>query len=42
MTYGDFKKSNTPLQPTSYVEEYWAEQLKAAGADGGTAGPDEL
>ena len=34
VTYGDFKKSNTPLQPTSYVEEYWAEQLKAAGSDG--------
>jgi DNA polymerase II large subunit len=31
VTYGDFKKSNTPLQPTSYVEEYWYEQLKAAG-----------
>ncbi|MDE1871324.1 MAG: DNA polymerase II large subunit [Candidatus Micrarchaeota archaeon] len=33
VTYGDFKKSNTPLQPTSYVEEYWTEQLKASGAD---------
>ncbi len=33
VTYGDFKKSNTPLQPTSYVEEYWEEQLKAAGYD---------
>jgi DNA polymerase II large subunit len=31
VTYGDFKKSNTPLIPTSYVEEYWAEQLKATG-----------
>ena len=31
VTYGDFRKSNTPLAPTSYVEEYWAEQLKAAG-----------
>jgi len=28
VTYGDFKKSNTPLQPTSYVEEYWEAQLK--------------
>ncbi len=33
-TYGDFKKSNTPLAPTSYVEEYWQEQLKAAGYNG--------
>ncbi|MCL5405050.1 MAG: DNA polymerase II large subunit [Candidatus Marsarchaeota archaeon] len=31
ITYGDFKKTNTPLLPTSYVEEYWFEQLKAAG-----------
>lgn len=28
-TYGDFKKSNTQLQPSSYVEEFWEEQLKA-------------
>lgn len=33
VTYGDFKKTNTPLQPTSYVEEYWEEQLKAAGGN---------
>ena len=31
ITYGDFKKTNTPLQPTSYVEEYWFEQLKSKG-----------
>ncbi len=31
VTYGDFKKSNTPMQPTSYVEEYWGEQLIASG-----------
>jgi DNA polymerase II large subunit len=31
VTYGDFKKSNTPLMPTSYVEEFWAEQLRSAG-----------
>lgn len=31
ITYGDFKKSNTPLLPTSYVEEYWMEQLAASG-----------
>jgi DNA polymerase II large subunit len=35
VTYGDFKKTNTPLQPTSYVEEYWFEQLKATGYDKG-------
>ncbi|MGA2800048.1 MAG: DNA polymerase II large subunit [Candidatus Micrarchaeaceae archaeon] len=34
VTYGDFKKSNTPMQPTSYVEEYWAEQLSASGHTG--------
>ena len=28
-TYGDFKKSNTQLQPSSYVEELWELQLKA-------------
>ncbi|MGC8495741.1 MAG: DNA polymerase II large subunit [Candidatus Micrarchaeia archaeon] len=31
VTYGDFKKSNTPLQPTSYVEEYWEAQAEKAG-----------
>ncbi len=31
VTYGDFKKSNTPLQPSSYVEEFWAKQLEEAG-----------
>ncbi len=30
VTYGDFKKSNTPLLPTSFVEEYWEAELKAA------------
>ncbi len=34
VTYGDFKKTNTPLQPTSYVEEYWFEELLAAGYKG--------
>ncbi|MEM0149477.1 MAG: DNA polymerase II large subunit, partial [Candidatus Micrarchaeaceae archaeon] len=34
ITFGDFKKTNTPLQPTSYVEEYWLEQLKHNGYDG--------
>ncbi|MGC8571749.1 MAG: DNA polymerase II large subunit [Candidatus Micrarchaeia archaeon] len=30
VTYGDFKKTNTPLTPTSYVEEFWEAQLLAA------------
>ena len=30
-TYGDFKKSNTKLVPSGYVEEYWGAQLAAAG-----------
>ena len=34
VTYGDFKKTNTPLSPTSYVEEYWYEQLKEKGYKG--------
>ncbi len=34
ITYGDFKKTNTPLLPTSYVEEYWYEQLKEKGYKG--------
>ncbi|MCL5679856.1 MAG: DNA polymerase II large subunit [Candidatus Marsarchaeota archaeon] len=34
VTYGDFKKTNTPLSPTSYVEEYWELQLKASGFEG--------
>lgn len=33
ITYGDFKKSNNPLLPTSYVEEYWLEQLRANGGN---------
>ncbi len=31
ITYGDFKKTNTPLQPSSYVEELWEAQAAAAG-----------
>ena len=34
ITVGDFKKSNTKLIPTSYVEEYWEAQLRAAGYEG--------
>ncbi len=33
VTYGDFKKSNTQLRPSSYVEEYWDAELAAAGGD---------
>ena len=31
VTYGDFRKSNTKLQPTSYVEEFWEAQLRDKG-----------
>ncbi len=31
ITYGDFKKTNTPLTPSSYVEEFWALQLYKNG-----------
>ncbi|MGC8652227.1 MAG: DNA polymerase II large subunit [Candidatus Micrarchaeia archaeon] len=34
VTFGDFKKTNTPLLPTSYVEEYWLEQLGQNGYAG--------
>ncbi len=34
ITLGDFKKSNTPLVPTSYVEEFWYAQLKKNGYEG--------
>ncbi len=30
ITYGDFKKSNTKLQPSGYVEEFWEAQLRDA------------
>ena len=33
ITYGDFKKTNTPLQPSSYVEEFWQAQLVAAAKE---------
>lgn len=33
ITYGDFRKTNTPLQPSSYVEEFWEAQLKAAAKE---------
>ncbi len=33
ITYGDFKKTNTPLQPSSYVEEFWQAQLDAAAKE---------
>ncbi len=34
VTFGDFKKTNTPLIPSSYVEEFWYEQLKKNGYKG--------
>ncbi len=29
ITFGDFRNMNTPLMPTSYVEEFWERQLEA-------------
>ncbi len=31
ISFGDFKKTNTPLLPSSYVEELWALQLRQKG-----------
>ncbi len=33
VTYGDFKKTNTPMPQTSYVEEYWIAQLAKKGIE---------
>ena len=33
ITYGDFKKTNTPLKYSSYVEELWDVQLRAAAKE---------
>ncbi len=32
VSFGDFKKTNTRLMPSSYVEEYWEAELRASGA----------
>ncbi len=42
VTYGDFKKTNTPILPTSYVEEYWYEQLKGKGYEGDMPEPQNF
>ncbi len=34
VTFGDFRKSNSQLKPTSYVEEYWEGQLAKSGFQG--------
>ncbi|MEM4195403.1 MAG: DNA polymerase II large subunit [Candidatus Anstonellales archaeon] len=31
--FGDFLKSNTPLLPPGYCEEWWAEEVKAKGVE---------
>ncbi len=31
IAFGDFRKANSKLKPTSYVEEFWEEQLAGAG-----------
>ncbi|MCL4383774.1 DNA polymerase II large subunit [Candidatus Marsarchaeota archaeon] len=33
ITFGDFKKTNTPLEQTSYVEELWQKQLESSSID---------
>ncbi|BCS91029.1 MAG: DNA polymerase II large subunit [Candidatus Micrarchaeota archaeon] len=33
VTYGDFKKTNTQLIESSYVEEFWEAELRAKGVD---------
>jgi DNA polymerase II large subunit len=35
ITYGDFRKTNTPLQQSSYVEELWEAQLRNISKDSG-------
>lgn len=32
-SFGDFLKSNTPLLPPGYCEEWWVEEVKAKGAE---------
>ena len=34
ITFGDFRKSNSQLKPTSYVEELWGLQVEKAGFTG--------
>lgn len=36
ITYGDFKKTNTPLQASSYVEELWEAQANAVSKEIGS------
>ncbi len=33
ITFGDFKKTNTIFEPTSYVEEFWSKQLESKEID---------
>ncbi len=33
ITFGDFKKTNTMFEPTSYVEEFWIRQLESNETD---------
>ncbi|HUC38615.1 MAG TPA: DNA polymerase II large subunit [Candidatus Acidoferrum sp.] len=42
ITYGDFKKTNTPLIPSSYVEEFWYAQLKKNGYKGEMPNPESF
>jgi DNA polymerase II large subunit len=42
ITYGDFKKTNTPLQQSSYVEEFWEAQLRNASKELGKINHDTI
>ncbi len=42
ITFGDFRKTNTPLMPSSYVEEFWYAQLKKAGYKGEEPQPENF
>ena len=33
ITFGDFRKTNTQLQPSSYVEEFWQAELRSKGIE---------
>ena len=40
ITYGDFRKSNTPMQPASYAEEVWEAELGERGGSTAARGSE--
>ncbi|MDE1855814.1 MAG: DNA polymerase II large subunit, partial [Candidatus Micrarchaeota archaeon] len=38
ITFGDFRNANTPLMPSSYVEEFWEAQLREKDPEADVAG----